>query len=185
MRNTEYFYYDERMKMNQAKICIFKHFINLVQSYAVCSYVSTDEWWLLIRKSEWGLSGTLDINSYYKLASFCKAGPGCCDRSLPALLTGTRASPPDRVSALAERAVICQADRLSRLPPSPSLPPWVVRGCHTGSVSPGWRLPWDVHGGVWWNPAVPGAKLDWQWTLAASPENKVVFVRPLSCNLDW
>lgn len=50
----------------------------------------------------------------------------------------------------------------------------------TDSVTSGWRLLWDVCGGVWWNPAVLGAKPDWQWTLAASPENNIIFVRSLN-----
>lgn len=56
-------------------------------------------------------------------------------------------------------------------------------GCHTDSVSPGWCSLWGVCGGVWWNPAVLGAKPDWQWTLAASPENNIIFVRTLNCIL--
>lgn len=132
-----------------------------------------------------------DINSYYKPASSFQAGTG--------LLTPVSASSALQ-SAGAERHLQaafllslkgqhsveqpgCHRACVSQSSPASDDRVLLQCGCHTGSVSPGWRSLWDVCGGVWWNPAVLWVKPDWQWTLAASPENNIISVRALNCTL--
>jgi len=106
---------------------------------------------------------------------------GCWDWCLPALELSV--SSGQRIHSRWKGRRVPSGRSVTVLP-SPSLVLWVMTGCCCirDSISPGcWSL-WDVCGGVWWNPAVLGVKPDWQWTLAASPENDV---KTMSCGCQW